>query len=225
MFGKDAISTSLKLFIITAVAALCLALANQVTAPIIETNEALAVQKALKEVLPQATTFPDQPETSGISENGASVEALYVGSDAEGVVGYVVTAVSNAGYGGDVEVMVGIDKDLKVTKIQILKHSETAGLGANASKPQFAGQFEGKGGQFQVVKGKADDGQISAITSATVTSKAVTSCVNVAVKAAEAKANSTVDAELQKIVKETEEQISEDKSDKEGENEDEKDVA
>ena len=38
MLNKDTLTVSLKLFIITAVAALCLAVANTVTAPVIARN-------------------------------------------------------------------------------------------------------------------------------------------------------------------------------------------
>lgn len=185
MFGKDAIVISLKLFVITAVAALCLAFVNNITTPIIEKNAEKTKTEALKTVLSDADEFAKIDDIEKLSENGADVEEVYQAKKNSEVVGYVVTAVSHEGYGGDVKVMVGVDKELKVTKIEILESSETAGLGANASQPKFAGQFEGQGGGLTVVKGDAADGQISAISSATVTSKAVTNCVNLAVKAAE----------------------------------------
>lgn len=183
MFGKDAILVSLKLFVITAVAAFCLAFVNKVTAPVIAENSAKAENRALRTVLVAAEEFKssDVPETK---IEGVTIEKFNIGLANAETVGYVVTAVSNAGYGGDIKVMVGIDKDLTVTRIQILESSETAGLGANASKPGFAGQFEGTKGGLEVVKGKAEEGQISAIASATITSKAVTACVNAAVEAA-----------------------------------------
>lgn len=184
MFGKNAIVIALKLFIITAIAALCLAYVNKITEPIIAENAEKTKVEALNKVLSDAKDFSD-PMESELSENGVDIEEIYVASDENGVAGYVVTAVSHEGYGGDIEVMVGIDKEFKVTKIEILESSETAGLGANASQPKFAGQFEGKSGGLTVVKGDAADGQISAISSATVTSKAVTNCVNLSVKAAE----------------------------------------
>ncbi len=214
MFGKDAIIVSLKLFIITAVAALCLAFVNKVTAPVIAENSARAENEALRTVLPEAKEFKslDAPETD---IEGVAIEKFNIAlADAE-TVGYVVTAVSNAGYGGDIKVMVGIDKGLAVTRIQILESSETAGLGANASKPSFAGQFEGTKGGLEVVKGQAKEGQISAIASATVTSKAVTTCVNAAVEAAAEKSESAAAAaeetakKFEEIKQETEAQIGE----------------
>ena len=214
MFGKDAIVISLKLFIITAIAALCLAFVNKVTTPIIQVNTLKAEEEALQKVLQDAYDFKvvDAPKST---VEGVTVEKVNVGFAGDAAVGYVVTAVSSEGYGGDVKVMVGIDKDLKVTRIEILEHSETAGLGANAKKPKFAGQYEGKTGEFAVVKGAAaNENEISAISSATVTSKAVTKAVNAALAAAadcEAKdvsatAEKTAEKE-DKIKKETEKQL------------------
>lgn len=183
MFGKDAIVISLKLFIITAVAALCLAFANKVTYPVIAENSVKAENEALRAVLAEGEEFKIS-EVPEISAEGVTVEKVNVALAGGETVGYVVTAVSNAGYGGDIKVMVGVDKELAVTRIQILESSETAGLGANASKPSFAGQFEGAKDALTVVKGQAGSGQISAIASATITSKAVTSCVNAALEVA-----------------------------------------
>ncbi len=204
MLGKDAIVISLKLFIITAVAALCLAFANKVTYSVIAENSVKAENEALCAVLTEGEEFKtsEVPETS---VEGVTIEKVNVALAGGETVGYVVTAVSNAGYGGDIKVMVGIDKDLAVTRIQILESSETAGLGANASKPSFAGQFEGAKDTLTVVKGKAGDGQISAIASATITSKAVTNCVNAALEAAEEKHNSGATLNIEETAKAEEE--------------------
>ncbi len=215
MLNKETLITSLKLFIITAVAAFCLAAVNKITTPIIAANNAAAEVKAQQEVLPSALEFiPSevvQPEDSTVT-----IEKMTVGLSMNGdgrVAGYVVTAVSNAGYGGDVKVMVGISKDLEVNRIKIMESSETAGLGANASKPEFADQFIGAKEKLTVVKGEAGNNEISAIASATVTSKAVTSCVNAAIEAAQAKAaDNKVEETVQKleeIKQETAAQISE----------------
>ena len=215
MLNKETLITSLKLFIITAVAAFCLAAVNKITTPIIAENNAAAEVRAQQDVLPSALEFiaseAKQPEDSTVT-----IEKMSVGLSMNGdgrVAGYVVTAVSNAGYGGNIKVMVGINKDLQVNRIKIMESSETAGLGANASKPKFSDQFIGAKERLSVVKGEAGENEISAIASATVTSKAVTSCVNAAIEAAQAKAaDNKVEETVQKleeIKQETAAQISE----------------
>ncbi len=212
MLNRDAIITSLKLFLITAVAALCLAVVNRVTAPVILSNNNAVEVQSKQEVLPAALEFTSS-EISKVSVEGVTVNKLDVGMSAQGngVCGYVVVATSHQGYGGDVKVMVGVDQNLKVTRVKIMEMSETAGLGANASKPQFIDQFNGADSKLKVVKGVAGKGEISAISSATVTSKAVTNCVNAAIEAAGQKAKQNVilqtTQKLEEIKQDTEKQI------------------
>ncbi len=214
MFNKESIVTSLKLFIITAVAALCLATVNKVTSPVISANNTAREISAQREVLPEAADFTalEVPASEIDSVTIEKISAGLCSTGGSGIAGYVVTAVSNAGYGGDIKVMVGIDNSLKVTKIKILESSETAGLGANASKPEFSDLFVGAEGNLTVVKGISGENEISAISSATITSKAVTSCVNAALNAAKAKSrDSRIEETVQKldeIKQETEAQIS-----------------
>ena len=213
MRNKEILIVALKLFVITAVAALCLATVNKITKPIIAQNNAATEVKLQQEVLPEASEFTSS-EVPKLETDNVTIEKINVGLDADKKLsGYVVTAVSHAGYGGDLKVMVGIDKDLKVTRVKIMESSETAGLGANASKPQFIDQFIGVDvSSLKVVKGIAKENEISAIASATVTSKAVTACVNASLDAAKAKGASGVLEEtakkLEEIKQETENQIS-----------------
>ena len=221
MLNKETILISLKLFIITAVSALLLAVVNKITLPIITENNKATEIAAQQEVLPEAADFKSL-EIPKMENSDAVIEKMSGGITVENsgeITGYVVTAVSHAGYGGDIKVMVGIDGDLKVTKIKILESSETAGLGANASKPKFSDQFIGADKKLSVVKGIAKDGEISAISSATITSKAVTSCVNAAIEAAQLKSADSSAGEtvqkLEQIKQETEAQISQNGGDAE----------
>lgn len=217
MFNKESLLTSLKLFLITAVAALCLAIVNKITMPIITENNNTREASAQKEVLPEAAKFTAL-EIPEVEDNSITIEKMSAGLFEENgskIAGYVVIAVSNAGYGGDIKVMVGIDSSLKVTKVKILESSETAGLGANASKPEFSDQFVGAEGKLMVVKGVANQNEISAISSATITSNAVTSCVNAALEVAKTKDSDNKVAEtaqkLEEIKQETESQILEER--------------
>ncbi len=57
------------------------------------------------------------------SEQGVSLESIYKADN-----GFVVSTVCGEGYGGDIKVMVGVDKDFKVANLKIMAMSETAGL-------------------------------------------------------------------------------------------------
>ena len=89
-----------------------------------------------------------------------------------GEEGYTAEGTCKDGYGGDITLMVGFKKDKKtVISYKVLAASETPGLGMKLKTPEFAGQFSGKDGSS--LKVKKDGGEIEAITSATITSRAV----------------------------------------------------
>ena len=160
------------LFAITAVAAAILASVNNVTAPVIAENERKAQEIAMKAVLPDASSF-DKVEFTP-TEN-STVSEIY-SSDA----GFAVK-VAPKGYGGAISMIVGVDNDLKVTGIEIISQSETAGLGAKCTDSGFKAQFVGKTENITVTKNGAKENEIDAISSATITSKAVTKGVNEAI--------------------------------------------
>ena len=96
--------------------------------------------------------------------------------------------VSGKGYGGAVTIALGITNEGEVVGIQILDASnETPGLGQNSTKETWNSQYVGMKSDktLSVVKdgsGSADNGTVNAISGATITSKAVTRAVNVALK-------------------------------------------
>lgn len=159
------------LLIICLIATTLLAGTNLITSEKIALN-AVETEKASRMlVLPEGKEY-DEVTTleSGIT--------YCVGLDESGnQVGYVFTANAK-GYGGTVAVMVGLDNEGIITGIEILSHSETPGLGANATKDDFKGRFVGKSGELTVDKTSNDGQNIQAITAATITSKAVTGAVN-----------------------------------------------
>ena len=89
-----------------------------------------------------------------------------------GEEGYTAEGTCKDGYGGDITLMVGFKTDKKtVISYKVLAAAETPGLGMKLKTPEFAGQFVGKDGR--ALKVKKDGGEIEAITSATITSRAV----------------------------------------------------
>ena len=171
----EIIKVGLILFAITAVAALVLAVVNNFTAPVIAENNKRAEEAAMRYVLPDATEFT---KTDFTPDEASSAKEVYQGGDAG-----MVVKVSPVGYAGKIDIVVGIDNDLKVTGIQIINQGETAGLGANCTNDSFKSQFVGKTENITVVKNGAKDNEIDAISSATITSKAVTKGVNDAISA------------------------------------------
>ena len=97
--------------------------------------------------------------------------------------GYIYT-VTPSGYGGKVTLMVGISKNGdKITGIKVMNHSETPGLGAKSTEPEWQAQFKGKALKDALAVTKqepAKPNEIKAIKAATITSRAVVTGVNAA---------------------------------------------
>ena len=162
---------------ITLVFALALCAVNAVTAGPIAEQNAQKIKDSLENVMPGAESEQiDVPEGTTVTtetKNATSVTILSAykmtkdGADA----GYCVE-VGPTGFGGAVDTMVGIDSDGKVTGISVISaSSETPGLGARSTEPEFQAQFADQvGTEVAVAK---DGGSIDALTGATITSRAV----------------------------------------------------
>lgn len=177
-------SVGLKLFLITAVSAVILAIINNITEPIILANNNKKQNESMQKVLQNASKF-EQTDMSSLAlvELPCAVTSVYKGFDEDGKEVGFAAMVSSAGYGGEISLAVGIDNELTVTGIDVISHSETPGLGAKCVNEEFKDQFIDKKIDIQVVKSGAKENQIDAITSATITSKAVTNGVNTAITA------------------------------------------
>lgn len=187
---KDAMA----LFIVTLISALALSFVYEITkAPIEEQNE-IKKQKAYQAVYQDTVVKPDEKlmkraEETDLTSLDASYENVTIDEinqacDSNGnLIGYILQ-VSSKGYKGTITLMYGYSLDGTVQGIEFLSLKETAGLGMNASKPDFIDQFTGKTvKQFDVMKpGTATgDNQVDAISGATVTSKAVAKALNVGI--------------------------------------------
>lgn len=171
--AKKAPSTLLNMFlsltVIAVVAAAVLALVSGVTAEPIRLADQKKTEAALKAVLPQFS------RSEGCDVNGTPCTRVYDANNQ--LVGVAVTSVSHKGFGGDLTVMFGFDPDGNITGYQVLKTSETPGLGAKAGE-WF--QKDGKGSVIGMnpgeknndIKVKKDGGDVDAISGSTITSRA-----------------------------------------------------
>ena len=183
--GKDMFKLGLNLLIISAVAALLLALTNSVTASTIAQRNEQANAEARKLVLESAQDFEQVKDVKTDNSKGVEVSDIYEAKDASGnTVGYTLKVLPS-GYGGTIELMVGIDSaNGQVSGINVVSNSETAGLGAKATNPEFSDQYKGKPlEELSVLKnGTPGDTEIKAISGATITSTAVTNGVDAAIE-------------------------------------------
>lgn len=168
--GAYILRLTLTLLIITASVALLLAGVNTITKDKIAAAKAEKTARAISAVLESGETAQEVPFDASANP---LVTKVYANE-----FGYAVQ-VAPAGFGGSIDMMVGVDKTGAVTGISIISHTETAGLGAvaadkTAKGEAFREQFAGLSGELAV------GDQIDAISGATITSKAVTQGVNAA---------------------------------------------
>lgn len=180
---RDVIRLGLILLIITSIAAVILGISNDITSEIIADVRAEASNEARLEVLPQADKFEalSEEEFNKIKSNNDKVLEIYGGYKGDNLVGYAIKTAT-PGYGGDIEVITGLSLEGKVTGIKVVNHAETPGLGANATKPEFQGQYKNKPVDKEIVVVKSapsNDNEIQALTGATISSNAVTNGVNI----------------------------------------------
>ncbi|MDR1885507.1 MAG: RnfABCDGE type electron transport complex subunit G [Synergistaceae bacterium] len=171
-------SLGLILFTVTAITGLILGVVYEITLVTIRQTQARLKTEALAGALPEADAFSPIDLAEGADPMISEIQEAKSGGT---TAGYCVT-VTPRGYGGPIEIVVGIPKSGGVRAIRILNQSETPGLGAKAPAPEFSGQFDNKEtDRLAITKTQASAaGEIQAISGATITSSAVVSGVNAA---------------------------------------------
>ncbi len=135
---------------------------------------------AIRSILEKAT---NDPIVDRFQLKDGEVERTFFVGVMDGEPRALTFETSGRGYGGDVGLMVGIDvQENQIVGVGVTTHAETPGMGAKAqTDPSFAAQFRDLPLDKQVnVTG--DGGSINAISGATITSRAVCSATNDALK-------------------------------------------
>ena len=186
--GDNFVRDALILCGITVVAGLLLALAYNITKKPIEEAKNKTEQLSYQAVLPEGKTFEEEEalneKLEAFTPEGSEIERVRVAKDAKGEeAGYVFLVTSKEGYGGSIQFSMGVKMDGTIGGIEIIEMSETAGLGAKCVEDEFKSQYQGKSGEVSLVKGEAsNENEVSAISGATITSKAITNAVNQVLK-------------------------------------------
>lgn len=185
---------TLVLVVVTFVAVLLLAVVNQITKGPIEQAEIDARAAVYASVYPNAENFAEIDNSEALIEGSAELltnagydgcfvnDALAVTDAGGNIKGYVIAATSPSGYGGDVQIAIGIS-DGKLTGFDVVSQSETAGIGSKITEDSFKSQFAGKPATTleSTKSGATEDNQFDAISGATISTGAVTDAVNAAI--------------------------------------------
>ena len=165
------------LFTISLLSASLIAMVYSITKPVIAKIKKEELIHSAKLVLP---SIPN----ASISYDKSS--GIFTEKDQDREYAYAFITKDSKGYGGDIVILMGINKDCKITGFQIMETKETPGLGSNASNPEFKNQFINKGLDNFNFKVKKDGGDVDAITAATITSRAVTNALHSGLEKAKA---------------------------------------
>ncbi|MDR2886447.1 MAG: RnfABCDGE type electron transport complex subunit G [Bacteroidales bacterium] len=138
--------------------------------PIEQSNLKKKVE-AIKQVVPEFNNDPYSEMLRVPTGEGDSLD-VYPAKMNDNIVGYAINTYTANGFSGDILLMAGFNVNGSIYNIAVLEHKETPGLGTKMNEPFFKDQFKDKNPSETVMKVKKDGGQIDAITSATISSRA-----------------------------------------------------
>jgi electron transport complex protein RnfG len=136
---------------------------------------------AMRAIVPGFDNEPDVDTVTtsdGTDDQGNEITRTYYLAKKEGeVIAVLFESSSGAGYGGTITVIVGVTPEGAITGVQVLKHSETPGLGTKVAKPEWLAEFVGRtldNTKWAVTK---DGGDIDYTSGATISPRAVVAAV------------------------------------------------
>ena len=134
------VKLGVRLFLFCLIAAIALAITNEVTKGPIAEQALKSKMAALNTVMPGCTY---EEADIGELEEGSELDELFIAKDKDGnIVGYAITASPN-GYGGEIPITFGISAEGHITQVYVGSLQETAGLGTKVGEADFKDQFIG----------------------------------------------------------------------------------
>lgn len=134
---------------------------DSVTRDMIEYQKELKVQRMLNKIFPDMTSYTSEGDIYIISADGTEI-------------GFAFLAVGK-GYGGDIDILVGLEDKTTLKGIAVIAHAETPGLGDKILTPDFTDRFVGV--DIADVAVPDEGGKVDAITGSTISTKAVIDAV------------------------------------------------
>ena len=164
MPAKPTLKNAFPNIILTVVVAICvtaLTITDRTTRTKINAQEEQKVQRMLSAMFPDMSRYTFENEIYTIYSDGDEI-------------GYGFLATGK-GYGGDIDILIGLNTDMMVKGVTIVSHTETPGLGDRIVKPSFTDRFIGL--EITDVAVPAEGGKVDAISGSTISSKAVIDAV------------------------------------------------
>ena len=150
--------------VVVFIAVALLGLTDTIVREKIEWQKEQKIQRMLLEIFPNMTEHTLEDDIYMIYSNGAEI-------------GFAFLAVGK-GYGGLIDILVGLENETTIKGVTIVSHLESPGLGARITESVFTDQFIGVNITDIALTQKG--GEIDAITGATISSRAVVEAIRAA---------------------------------------------
>lgn len=142
------LSMVVAVFLTCMISATALTFTYEATRGRIEAQVRAAEERALRAALPDADTFEvlddEAVQRAADAAGETPVVGIWRGVDADGGIAGLAVRCAPRGYGGPMQMVVGVDRDGKVTGVSIITQNETPGLGTKVmTDPAFLAQFLG----------------------------------------------------------------------------------
>jgi len=149
------------LAVIVIVSVVLLIAVNSITSPIVKNMQVEEIKNTLRSIFPEMSQYELDDEVYIIYKDGEKA-------------GYAFIA-SGSGYGGNIDILVGLDSGFGIKGVSILSQTETPGVGSRITENSFTDQFKGLSASDIALK--SEGGKIDAITGATISSRAVVKAI------------------------------------------------
>jgi electron transport complex protein RnfG len=149
------------LAVIVTVSVVLLVVINNMTSSVVESRRVEEIKGTLENIFPEMSQYEIE-------------DGVYIIYQDNAKIGYAFKA-SGSGYGGNIDILVGLDNNFGIKGISILSQTETPGVGARITESSFTDQF--KGLSVSDIALKSEGGKIDAITGATISSRAVVDAI------------------------------------------------
>jgi len=147
--------------VVVFIAVALLGLTDTIVRDKIEWQKEQKIQRMLYEIFPNMTEHTLEDDIYMIYSNEAEI-------------GFAFLAVGK-GYGGLIDILVGLEDETTIKGVTIISHLESPGLGARITESVFTDQFIGVNIADVALKQKG--GEIDAVTGATISSRAVVDAI------------------------------------------------
>lgn len=180
---SNLINMTLSLLVVAAFSAVTLGYFYETTKEPIAKAKNQKILNAITEVVGTFDNDPFAEKTNITTPDGKYKLEMYPARENGIITSVAIRTHSDNGFGGRIELIIGMLMDGTVSGYKVIDQKETPGLGTKIASGKFAEQFVGMNSYNDNFKLKKDGGDIDAITGATISSRAVIDAIEKAIVA------------------------------------------